>query len=177
MNYLIKHSKKLLSLVLVLALVTSCKDYQDLDVDPVDTGDADFSSYVAVGNSLTAGYQSNALYQDAQEYSFPNLLARQLQIENFEQPLISNPGIGDPGRIELTNLENNTTQFNTNQGQPINTGIGQPYNNLGVPGIKVDAYLNAPNNNPFYTLIVNEGNPQSPLPNIHAAVQTIQPTV
>ena len=177
MNYLITHSKKLLLLVLVLALVTSCKDYQDLDVEPVDTGDADFSSYVAVGNSLTAGFQSNALYEDAQKYSFPNLLARQLQIENFEQPLISNPGIGDPGRIELTNLENNTTQYNTNQGQPINTGIGQPYNNLGVPGIKVDAYLNAPDDNPFYPLIVNEGNPQSPLPNIHAAVEALQPTV
>jgi lysophospholipase L1-like esterase len=177
MNYLITHSKKLLLLVLVLALVTSCKDYQDLDVEPVDTGDADFSSYVAVGNSLTAGFQSNALYEDAQEYSFPNLLARQLQIENFEQPLISNPGIGDPGRIELTNLENSTTQYNTNQGQPINTGIGQPYNNLGVPGIKVGAYLNAPDDNPFYPLIVNEGNPQSPLPNIHAAVEALQPTV
>jgi len=177
MNYLITHSKKLLSLVLVLALITSCKDYQDLDVEPVDTGDANFSSYVAVGNSLTAGFQSNALYEDAQKYSFPNLLARQLQIENFDQPLIGNPGIGDPGRIELINLENNTTQFNTNQGQPINTGIGQPYNNLGVPGIKVDAYLNAPDDNPFYPLIVNEGSPQNPLPNIHAAVQQIQPTI
>ena len=177
MNYLIKHSKKLLSLVLVLALITSCKDYQDFDVEPVDSGDADFSTYVAVGNSLTAGFQSNALYEDAQKYSFPNLLARQLQIENFEQPLIGNPGIGNPGRIELTNLENSTTQYNTNQGQPINTGISQPYNNLGVPGIKVDAYLNAPNENPFYPLVVNEGNPQSPLPNIHAAVQALQPTV
>lgn len=177
MKYLIKHSKKLLSLVLVLALLTSCKDYQDLDIDPVDTGDADFSSYVAVGNSLTAGFQSNALYEDAQKYSFPNLLARQLQIENFEQPLISNPGIGDPGRIELTNLENSTTQYNTTQGDPINTGTGQPYNNLGVPGIKVDAYLNAPNDNSFYPLIVNEGSSQNPLSNIHAAVEELQPTI
>ncbi|MGM0546974.1 MAG: hypothetical protein ACQEST_09640 [Bacteroidota bacterium] len=175
MNYFKKYLKTVLSLALVLALFTGCEDYQDLDVDPVDTGDADFSSYVAVGNSLTAGFQSNALYEDAQKYSFPNLLARQLQIENFEQPLIGNPGIGN--RIELTNLESNTTQQNTNQGEPINTGIGQPYNNLGVPNIKVDAYLNTPDDNPFYPLVVNEGNPQSPLPNIHAAVEALQPTV
>lgn len=177
MNYLIKHSKKLLSLVLLLALITSCEDYQDLDIDPVDSGDADFSSYVAVGNSLTAGFQSNALYEDAQKYSFPNLLAHQLQIENFEQPLISNPGIGDPGRIELINLEGSITQYNTNQGELINMGIGRPYNNLGVPGINIGAYENAPDDNPLYPLIINEGNPQSPLPNIHAAVQALQPTV
>jgi lysophospholipase L1-like esterase len=177
MSYFKKYIKGILSLALVLALVTGCEDYQDLDVEPVDSGDADFSTYVAVGNSLTAGFQSNALYEDAQKYSFPNLLARQLQIENFEQPLIGNPGIGDPGRIELTNLENSTTRYNTNQGQLINTGIGQPYNNLGVPGIKVDAYLNEPDDNPFYPLVVNEGNPQSPLPNIHAAVESLQPTV
>lgn len=177
MNYFTKHFKKIFSLVLLLALVTSCKDYQDLDIQPVDSGSADFSSYAAVGNSLTAGFQSNALYEDAQQYSYPNLLARQLRIENFEQPLISNPGIGDPGRIELTSLENSTTRYNTNQGEPVNVGIGQPYNNLGVPGIKVDAYLNAPSDNPFYPIIVNKGNPQEPLPNIHAALQTLQPTL
>lgn len=176
MNYLIKQSKYLLSLVLILALVTSCKDYNSLDVEPVKSGDADFSTYVAVGNSLTAGFQSNALYQSAQSYSYPNLLARQLHLDNFEQPLISNPGIGDPGRIELTSLENSTTRYNTNQGQPANTGIGRPYNNLGVPGIKVDAYLNAPDGNPFYPLIVNSGNPQNPLANIHSAVKELQPT-
>lgn len=176
MNYFKKYLKTVLSLALVLALFTGCEDYQDLDIEPVDTGDADFSTYVSVGNSLTSGFQSNALYEDAQKYSLPNLLARQLQIENFEQPLISNPGIGDPGRIELTNLENSTTQYNTTQGEPINTGIGQPYNNLGVPGIKIDAYLNAPGDNPFYPLIVNDGNPQSPLANIHTAVEDLQPT-
>jgi lysophospholipase L1-like esterase len=172
MNYLIKHSKKLLSLVLVLALITSCKDYQDLDVEPVDTGDADFSSYVAVGNSLTAGFQSNALYEDAQEYSFPNLLARQLQIENFEQPLVDNPGIGDPGRIELTSLENSTTQYNTGEpGMPINTNLDRPYNNLGIPGAILADFLgqDLPGNSyderrqgTMYNLVLrNQGNTQA----------------
>lgn len=171
MNYLLTHSKKLLSLVLVLALFTGCKDYQDLDVDPVDTGDADFSSYVAVGNSLTAGFQSNALYKDAQKYAFPNLLARQLQIENFEQPLIGNPGIGDPGRIELTNLENSTTQYNTNQGQPINAQLDRPYNNLGIPGAILADFLgqDLPGNSyedrrqgTMYNLVLrNQGNTQA----------------
>jgi len=176
MNYLVSKTKRFISLFFLLALIVSCKDYSSLDIKPVESGSADFSSYVSVGNSLTAGFQSNALYESAQKYSYPNLLAHQLRAKDFEQPLISDPGIGSPGRIELTNLENSTTRYNTNQGQPINTGIGHPYNNLGVPGIKVDAYQNAPSNNPFYPLIVNNGNPQSPLSNIQAAVQELQPT-
>lgn len=169
MSYFKKYIKGILSLALVLALVTGCEDYQDLDVDPVDSGDADFSTYVAVGNSLTAGFQSNALYEDAQKYSFPNLLARQLQIENFEQPLIGNPGIGN--RIELTNLESNTTQQNTTQGEPINTNLDRPYNNLGIPGAILADFLgeDLPGNSyderrqsTIYNIVLrNQGNTQA----------------
>ena len=40
-------------------------------------GTADFSNFVAVGNSLTAGYADGALYIVGQENSFPNILANQ----------------------------------------------------------------------------------------------------
>ncbi|MDZ7658580.1 SGNH/GDSL hydrolase family protein [Fodinibius sp.] len=192
MNYLIKHSKKLLSLVLVLALITSCKDYQDLDVDPVDTGDADFSSYVAVGNSLTAGFQNNALYQSGQKYSFPKLLARQVnQSENFDQPLVSDPGIssGD-GRIELANLDPIQTTANSSMGSPINQNA-KPFTNLGVPGAVLVDYLN-PNNsgdlkgratnpdnpayNPFYGLVMEQSELAKNAPNLHNQVAKQQPT-
>ena len=38
-------------------------------------GSTNFASYVAIGNSLTAGYQSGALTEQHQIYSFPNLIA------------------------------------------------------------------------------------------------------
>ena len=189
MNYLIKHSKKLLSLVLVLALVTSCKDYQDLDVDPVDSGDADFSSYVAVGNSLTAGFQNNALYQSAQEYSFANLLARQFNNgDDFSQPLISNPGISPGGgRIELTSLDPIQTTRNSSQGQPINQG-DKAFSNLGIPGAILADHVGAanfkdratnPSNpayNPFYGIVMEQSELQKSNPMLHNQVAKQNPT-
>lgn len=173
MNYLIKHIKSTLSLVLLLALVTSCKDYNDLDTKPVDTGSADFSSYVAVGNSLTAGFQNNALYQSGQEFSYPNLIVRQVnQSESFEQPLISNPGLSNDGRIELISLEPLQTTRNNAQGQPTNSGLERPYNNLGIPGSILADFLGkdlpgAPYSarrqaNPFFNVVLRDkGNTQA----------------
>ena len=173
MNYLMKYVQNTLSLVLLLALITSCKDYNDLDTDPIDTGDADFSSYVAVGNSLTAGFQNNALYQSGQEYSFPKLIARQVnQSESLTQPLISSPGLSTDGRIELVNLEPLQTTRNTSQGQPVNSDLGQPYNNLGIPGAILADFLGqdlpgAPYSarrqaNPFFDVILrDQGNTQA----------------
>ncbi|HET6528905.1 MAG TPA: hypothetical protein VFG39_09170 [Balneolaceae bacterium] len=177
MNYSKKILKRILPLIAVIVMAAGCKDYQDLNLEPVQSGEADFSTYVAVGNSITAGFQSNALYESAQRFSYPNLLARAMRLEDFEQPLISDPGIGDPGRIELVNLQESITTFNTSQGKPINTGIGRPYNNVGVPGIKIDAYLDGAPANPFYPLIVNSGTPTEPLPNIHQALEILQPTL
>lgn len=173
MNYLIKYFKSTFSLVLLLALITSCKDYNDLDTDPVNTGSADFSSYVAVGNSLTAGFQNNALYQSGQEFSYPNLIARQVnQSESYEQPLISNPGISNGGRIELVSLDPLRTTRSSNQGQPTNSGLERPYNNLGIPGAILADFLGkdlpgAPYSarrqaNPFFKVILRDkGNTQA----------------
>jgi hypothetical protein len=193
MNYLIKHSRKLLSLVVILALITSCKDYNELDIDPVDSGNADFSSYVAVGNSLTAGFQNNALYKTGQEYSFPNLLARQIhQSEEFNQPLVSNPGISTGGgRIELTNLDPVATTRNSNQGAPINQN-DKPFSNLGVPGAVLVDYTNPGNSgnlkeratdpqnpayNPFYGIITEQSELAKDAPNLHNQVAKQDPTL
>ncbi len=48
-----------------------------MEPEPVEytSGSADFSNYVAVGNSLTAGYSDAALFMDGQDASFPNMLA------------------------------------------------------------------------------------------------------
>lgn len=189
MNYLIKKSKSILLLVFLFILSTSCKDYNSLDLQAVDSGNADFSSYVAVGNSLTAGYQNGALYESAQQYSFPKLIARQIGIEDqFTQPLISDPGIG--GRIELTNLDPVQTTRNTSQGSPINQSV-KPFTNLGIPGAVLVDYTN-PNNsgqlkeratdpsnpafNPFYSIVMEQSELAKSAPNIHDEVAKQNPT-
>ena len=63
-------------------------------------GGATVGKYVSVGNSLTAGYQSNGLFASAQAYSYPNLIAQQIALAGgtvgaFQQPLYSDPGTPD----------------------------------------------------------------------------------
>ncbi len=54
----------------------------------------DFGAYAAIGNSLTAGFQSGAWGNpDHIEYSFPNQLARALGIENFDQVALGGTGL------------------------------------------------------------------------------------
>lgn len=165
-------NKKIISLLILIPVFvfTGCEDYSSVEVESQSNEQVDFSSYVAVGNSLTAGLQSNALYETAQEYSFPNLLARQFHvIDDFEQPIISEPGIGE--RIQLDdNLE--PTSTGDGSGTNLNANLERPYNNLGIPGaILADftgtdlpglPYSDRQDNNPFFDVILRDfGNTQA----------------
>lgn len=136
--------KKFISILLVLAVsvlfLQGCEDRSELDAPTApSTGNADFSSFVSIGNSLTAGFQSNALWQDVQKYSMGNLIAQQVGA-TYEQPLISDPGIG--GRMEVKALDFTTSPPDLElyfrdplvMGQPLNATLQRPYNNLGIPG-------------------------------------------
>lgn len=120
-----------------------------IELDKATAGDADFSNYIAIGNSLTAGYADNSLYRSGQEYSYPNILAGQLKYAgsgNFVQPLL--PGnSGWPGRkLELGYKVDCSGNSNLS---PIlfpgaqdtlgsSASVGHlNYNNLGIPGIKL----------------------------------------
>ena len=101
-----------------------------------------FSKYEALGDSLTAGYSSGALTKFYQDYSYPAILAKQLGITAFQQPTISDPGIGSYGTVlQLTALQVGPGGVVPvigptpgNPGQPINATLAGPYNNLGIPG-------------------------------------------
>jgi lysophospholipase L1-like esterase len=97
-----------------------------------NTGSYDLSRYVAIGNSLTAGYQSGSLVDIHQKYSFPKLIAGQLGIGTFEQPTVSYPGM--PNIMVLESLTGDIG-YAEGTGAPTNSGYGVPYNNLGIPGI------------------------------------------
>ncbi|HEX5760169.1 MAG TPA: SGNH/GDSL hydrolase family protein [Thermoanaerobaculia bacterium] len=101
----------------------------------VDTGTANFSRYVAIGDSLTAGFMSGGLVREVQANSYPALIWRQVHgtATGFEQPLVSAPGI--PPLLALRGLFPTVLTPKSNApGQPVNLNLPRPYNNLGVPG-------------------------------------------
>lgn len=128
------------ALAIALAAALSTCDGSATSPAGVDTGRADLSRYVAIGNSLTAGFSSGALYESAQRCSFPALIAERAGVGPFVQPLAPDPGISKPGseegRLELTSLEPLTIERVAGPAvvRPSNADHPRPYDNLGVPG-------------------------------------------
>lgn len=135
-----------------------CEDRSDLAAPSApSTGTANFARYVAIGNSITAGYQNGAVYQSAQMYSYGNLIAGQVGT-TFAQPLYSDPGSG--GRIEAKTLFPSFSSYiNPNVGTPINLTYSKPYNNLGVPGAAIYDFVNAYDSNSCFSAIANPSAP------------------
>jgi lysophospholipase L1-like esterase len=99
-----------------------------------------FNTYVSVGDSLAAGFESNALVETHQNRSVPFLIARQAGVQGFQQPLISEPGI--PPELTLVSLVPAPliAPKAATAGAPKNLALARPYNNLAVPGAtSVDA--------------------------------------
>src|SRR6185503_6712829 len=93
-----------------------------------------FTTYVSVGDSLAAGFESNSLVETHQNRSVPFLIARQAGVQGFQQPLISEPGI--PPELTLVSLlpAPLIAPKASTAGAPKNTALARPYNNLAVPG-------------------------------------------
>jgi hypothetical protein len=118
-----------------LALLT-CED--NSPAGPVEA-ELDLARYVAIGNSLTAGFMNGALGLEGQSCAYPRLLAGQAGVgAAFPQPLVSPPGISEPGsdegRIELLSLTPLTIERATPAGSALDPSRAGPYGNLGVPG-------------------------------------------
>jgi lysophospholipase L1-like esterase len=99
-----------------------------------------FTTYVSVGDSLAAGFESNSLVETHQNRSVPALIARQAGVQGFQQPLISEPGI--PPELTLVSLVPAPliAPKAATAGTPRNLALARPYNNLAVPGAtSVDA--------------------------------------
>jgi lysophospholipase L1-like esterase len=100
-----------------------------------------YQNYVAIGDSMTAAFSSYSLVESAQKNSYPALIARQLGISDFQQPLVSEPGI--PAQLELVSLSPLTIAPKSDStGVPINLTLPRPYNNLGVVGATLYDCLN-----------------------------------
>src|SRR5699024_10574496 len=167
--------KYITTIILSFALMTACTT-RDETFTPTK-GNADFSNYVAFGNSLTAGYADNALYYDGQIVSFPNLLAEQMEEVGggeFNQPLVdpSSVGIGSDGNARLIlGAENGDLAPvpAAEQGDlsifTTSVAAEGPFNNMGVPGATSQTavfpgYGNPANGegnyNPFFTRMTTD---------------------
>lgn len=157
----------LLSAILGLLLTIAGCDTEDelieerLENNPLSElsgtpGSIDFSKYVALGNSLSAGFMDGALYDNGQANSFPNILAQHLAqvkgiaIGAFSQPDInsangfntsvndlSNPSANPIGRFVLDLTIPGPVPVA--EGDPIAPYDGDKaaLNNFAVPGIRV----------------------------------------
>ncbi len=140
---------------------------QIITPSPASAGDADFTKYVAIGNSLTAGFMDGSVYNRGQENSYPRLLATQFSQAGggaFNQPDINAENgffsMSSDGSTILGRLRLNTQGIPS----PIVPGDAiKPYsgdknalNNFGVPGVSVVTALapqlgNPTAGNPYYS--------------------------
>lgn len=159
------HSVFAAALLLGAFALSSCSD--EAPEGPVPSlGSVTITKYVAIGNSLTAGMQSNGLYASAQYYSVPRLISLQLQLAGaptmaFEQPLWADPGSygsdGKAARYEIISLVGPVIgPRGLNPGALTNTSLARPYDNLGIPGEVLFDFLDTTN---YTTKSINRGNP------------------
>lgn len=95
-----------------------------------------FSRYVALGNSITAGFQSLGINDSTQRQAYPYLIAEQANA-NFNLPLLPRPGCPPPMSAPFST----TTIAGTPLGQAVCFFRASPapalVNNLAVPGANI----------------------------------------
>ena len=154
---MIKNIKWLL--IASISLVACNKDDETVVVEPevpVIAGSANFSKYVALGNSLTAGFSDSALFKEGQKGSYTNILATQFKLVGggqFKIPFMNdnvggllfggnaNPKFGP--RFSVNSVVNNNPIIGPIVGGVSTTEVfnpaisaAGPYNNMGIPGAK-----------------------------------------
>ncbi|HEV7517444.1 MAG TPA: SGNH/GDSL hydrolase family protein [Thermoanaerobaculia bacterium] len=145
---MLRRTRKTLILALALGAVASAAFAQ-----------VDFTRYVALGDSLTAGFWSGGLVSTVQVNSYPALIYRQAtgSSTGFEQPLVKAPGI--PNALQLIQLVPTVIIGPAGgTGVPLNLNLARPYNNLGVPGSRVHDTV-ATTSGGLHDLILRNANP------------------
>lgn len=136
------------------------------------SGEANFSSYVAVGNSLTAGYMDGTVSRGGQMNSYPNLLAQQFALVGggaFTQPSYADD-VNNLGGLMLGGTPIGSTRLviDASQSRPepiagtstieVSNLQATAYNNMGVPGAK-SFHLLAPGYGNVAGVALGQSNP------------------
>lgn len=131
--------------ILSTLVASSCKP--EIEGFQTTSGEANFSKYIAVGNSLTAGYADGGLYLEGQQVAFPNLIAEQLQQVgggDFRSPFFSENERNGSSYLVLKDLVDGqpVLEYVTDQLAYVADGKLSKYTgdieNLGVPGMRLD---------------------------------------
>ena len=148
-------------------VIVSCNSDDEVVVDPNSTdgtpltaGSADFSKYVALGDSFAAGFSDNALFAEGQKNSYPNIVASQFALVGggeFTTPFMadniggfSSGGVQSPSygvrlyfgkkidatyNVPLSDFDEPLKVEGVSTTN-ISTILSGSYGNLGVPGAK-----------------------------------------
>lgn len=137
-------------------VIVSCSSDDEVATDPNSTdgtpltaGSADFSNYVALGDSFAAGFSDNALFMEGQKNSYPNIIASQFALVGggeFNTPFMNdNIGGFSSGGVQIPQF-GVRLWFNSTNSTPtpvegvsttdISTHLTGSFNNFGIPGAK-----------------------------------------
>jgi lysophospholipase L1-like esterase len=123
---------RLLAVAGILA-VAACEASEDA-VGPADLADPIFLRYVAIGNSITAGFQSNGINDSTQRESYAFLLGQAMHTR-FAYPALVMPGCPPP-------IANTQTGALAEGGAPgscklrASSSVTDALNNVAVPGAR-----------------------------------------
>jgi len=137
-----------------LLFLAACKP--EVHTPKPSNGTANFSRFIAVGNSLTAGYSNGGLYLQGQLNSYPSIMAAQMKSVGggtFNQPLFTTAQQNGSGYLTLAGLTatgspilDTVTSDLAIRGEYVAPGFGPvilytkytgDIENYGVPGIKL----------------------------------------
>jgi hypothetical protein len=178
-----KTLKHFIYIIIGLVGLVACKP--EINTPKPSHGTANFSRFIAVGNSLTAGYADGGLYLQGQLNSYPAIMAKQMLSVGggtFTQPLFSTAQSNGSGYLQLTGFSSTgspiTAPVTSNLAirgiLPVpgfgNVTLYSKYsgdiNNYGVPGIKLLNITYAPygNLNGFYERLLPGDSPTNTTP-------------
>ncbi len=139
--------KKHLRLAPILALAAflagcqgPCDKIESISGPSLSSGTADFSTYAAVGTSISAGWQSGGLVDRHQVHAFPALFAHQVgkTVLSNGQGSFTMPTVDRDGQPALLKIQSFSPLIISTAGQtagaPENYSQNSAYHNLAVPG-------------------------------------------
>ncbi len=168
MAFLFMHTKYLMYTIILILAISACSSEDELvderlEENPVpdtvalqaDPGSVNFGKYVAIGNSITAGFMDGALYSSGQANAYTAILGKQFQIKGMGGGAFNQPDINAINGFN-TSLNSFAEPNNAPYGhfvldiaarRPVPLTPGDPFtlyagdksqlNNFGVPGARL----------------------------------------
>lgn len=189
--------KKLYTVGAIALLFSACKPSVNVTT-PLSSGDVNFTNYMAVGNSLTAGYADGTLTHSGQLNSYPQRLFEQFQRVGATGPFVQPELPGDYGYPKpklvlgyVNHCDGTTSLGPVPFAQPLDSAGSYHYtstvnngqiNNIAVPGIRVADYpvtgyaLIAAANQAPWALRFYHDPASTPLDELYYTVHNLHPT-